>query len=274
MNLYSKISLLALLAASSLIGMEMPPRLKAPAQSAAAQALNQPMIKLFSDTQQIDNIQRNYLEASQMFKDMLHDVGADHALVLPESIIEDYITIKDLLMYEFRLNIGTTDEKTIINNLKLKTEQQLVAIANACQRFELNKVCECAITLLTEKLNSSVRREKCLRDGSYNLNWTLDVAYVVAKKMRCSTLYWQIDPKIVKIANNLKPEQITILMEYYNKTDEMPFHLRDKLPQSIKKILFPTWWQRRSWLSKAAIITGGAAATGIAAWLGYKYFNK
>ncbi len=89
-----------------------------------------------------------------------------------------------------------------------------------------------------------------------------------------ATLYWKVDPEILKIANNLKPEQITILIEYWNKAEQMPHYLRDKLPQSIRQVLFPNWWQRRSCLSKAAIITASAAATGLAAWYGYKYFSK
>jgi hypothetical protein len=54
----------------------------------------------------------------------------------------------------------------------------------------------------------------------------------------------------------------------------MPLHLQEKLPRSIRQLLFPNWWQRRSWLSKAAIITGGFTATGLATWYGYKYFHK
>jgi hypothetical protein len=353
---------------SSSLGMELPPRLKAPATSAAAHAINQPMIKVYSPSQHVDTIQRNYLEASATLKNMLEDVDANQALVLPNSMIEDYLAIKDLLSYEHRLIAETTDKKTALDLLKSKTEQQLTAILNACQRFELNKVGELAITLLTEKLNTQAKKDACLKTGSYNLDWTPDVARLVAQKMRkdnqffymvltnlterkqgeayywhilqdntgtrressatsfllrhqfghflaynstywlsehpelivdqkwcqaqelinnptilvnqisdkdgTATLYWQIDSEILKIANSLKPEQVTILIKYLTKTDQMPLHLQEKLPRSIRQLLFPNWWQRRSWLSKAAIITGGFTATGLATWYGYKYFHK
>jgi hypothetical protein len=183
MNLYSKISLLALLAAGTTLGMEIPPRLKAPAQSAAAQALNQPMIKVFSDTHQIDSIQRNYLETSETLKNMLHDLGTGHALVLPESMIEDYLALKDLLMYEYRLIAGTTDENTVINLLKLKTDQQLATIINACQRLDVNLISPIAINALTELLLTNNKKQQCLENGSYNLPWTIDTEKLVAAAM-------------------------------------------------------------------------------------------
>lgn len=392
MSFYSKISLFALLAAGSIMGMEQPPRLKAPASSAAAQAINQSMIKVFSDTQQIDAIQRNYLEASETLKNMLHDVDSEHALVLPESMIEDYVAIKDLLLYEYRFNIETTDEKTVTEILKPKTEQQLVAIANACQRFDLNKLSECTITVVAEKLNTQAKKEECLRNGSYNLNWTPDVAHLIAQEMILQSYLWQLyhrfaayvgikhcafacegterkrspdfspsytlnnreldftlytgwgwdkvalpnendylddyftptDKDILRIKHKLiqadepnihgnqivwklngqciklfeidnprelanrystlTPEQVTLLGYCFIKTyNKQPYELekypgitkicKKSLPRELAYFV-PNWWQRRSWLSKAAIITGAAAATGLAAWLGYKYISK
>ncbi|CAN5175226.1 hypothetical protein BH09DEP1_BH09DEP1_6880 [soil metagenome] len=401
MNLYSKISLFALLAAGSLVGMEQPPllrstrsyegqaRLKAPASSAAAQAINQPMIKVFSDTQQIDSLQRNYLEASTTLKNMLQDVDAHHTLVLPESMIEDYKQIKDLLADEYRFNAKTTDEKTITNLLNLKTNEQLVAIANACQRFELTSVSECALAALAEKLNNTELKEKCLRNGSCNLNWTPDVGRLVAKSLaaklklvlHCTvkqamqenklifksvitpkrvtgaratpndcvlevkalmkegafsfisdeiykkindTFYkctghdtdfskmivsdpnsnsivlfstkldhyyiFNIDQQIIdtftKLFSNLTPVQ-ALYLEYLIQLDAqkrsplintnilaIDASLPDSFIQFGLKKSSNSWWQCRNLFSKTAIITGGIAATGLAAWLGYKYFSK
>jgi hypothetical protein len=372
MFFYSKISLCALLAAGTALGMELPPllrsmesyegqaRLNAPALSAAAQAINQPMIKIYSPTQHIDTIQRNYLEASATLKNMLEDVDANQALVLPESMIEDYLSIKDLLRYEYRFNVDSTDEKTVIELLKLKTEQQLVAIANGCQRFELNKVGECTIASLAERLNTLERKEECLRKGSFNLNWTLDVARLVAnqfsaKKQQLADYFFLIhnltqgkfNPrsfvmaryianksktfgkyteeikkaiqkghyriyntddeshvlfsdnedhyeykcdqailnKYIGLFTNLRLEQI-VYFDYLaqmanNKRIPIPDNrlseIEATLPDSFIEIGLkrnPYWWQYRSLLTKAAIITGGVAATGLAAWYGYKYFNK
>lgn len=414
MSFYSKISLFALLAAGSLIGMEQPPRLKHPATSAAAQAINQPMIKVFSETGQIDSIPRNYLEASETLNNMLEEVGADHALVLPESMIEDYLAIKDLLIYEYRFKMETIDEKTVADILKPKTEQQLVSILNACHRFECNKVIECAVTVLATKLNASKRKEQCLKDGSYNLHWTPDVARLVAQQMvqndiankTMSLIYWLAQATLNKngritfqdlnyIDSNAAQYSFTHLLEFfpspavahigplaivkapqrsvfenmfivpfialseneqqtiksylqqaygndtYNRTylprlkysvvekypadyntparrlgfyyiysQELQNHINKRLtPEELvvleycfnckkerneydfvsypglerlnrvlspelKTLIFPNWWQRRSWLSKAAIFAGGVAATGLAAWYGYKYFSK
>lgn len=414
MSFYSKISLFALLAAGSGLGMETPPRLKAPATSAAAHTINQPMIKVFSETQQIDTIQRNYLEASATLKNMLENVDANQALVLPESMIEDYLAIKDLLAYEYRLNAETTDKKTVLNLLKSKTEEQLVAIANACQRFELNEVGECAIALLAERLNTLERKEECLRKGSFNLNWTQDVAHLVTQKIiesdnaskTITLIYWLAQATLNKnskitfqdlnyinndgaqfrfthlfdlfpspatanigpfamvkaprrsifenmfclpfaslsqdeqqnikiklqqaygnetytnaylprlkysvvekypedyhlpiswlgfyylhaqtlenhISKKLLPEEL-ILMEYcFNRQKEQQKYnyvaypglekLKNSICSELNSLLFPTWWQQRSLLSKAAIIASSAAATVLAAWYGYKYFNK
>lgn len=424
MTSYSKISLCALFATGTALGMELPllrqglagqePRLNAPVQNQAAQALNQPMIKVFSDRGQIDTIQSNYLETSATLKNMLEDVDADQALVLPESMIEDYVAIKDLLVQEYRLNAEITDEKTVINILKSKTEQQLVAIANACQRFELNQVSNCAVKILAEQLNALERKEKCLKNGSYNLNWTPDVARLVAQEMiRCDAtnktmtlIYWLAQATLNKngritfqdlnyangnyerhsftnlmdffpseAADNFGPIaivkaprrsifenmycipyvslpkdtqqniQLQLLQKYgieyyynyllprlkYSVVEKFPAHLnipithlgfyhrytpefenyvekkllpeeltlmeycfkskkehkqydfnyypgieklRKNICHALETLLFPNWWQQRSWLSKAAIITGGAAATGLAAWYGYKYFSK
>lgn len=373
MNLHSKISLLALLVSGTVLGMEIPPRLKAPAQSAAAQALNQPMIKVFSETQQIDNIQRNYLEASQTLKNMLADVGSEHTLVLPESMIEDYLAIKDLLVYEYRFNAEKTDEKTIINFFTPETEHTLVTILNACQRFDLKNISECATVVLAKKLNEP-GLEDYVKKNALILPWTGDVARLVAQHMlkekshmfhkiltdlterkqgnirhwhvleengkriqiedsQCSLenllkkyfphfirnshfltapqatkpangvndwlrvrhllntpekiltstitgetgrsiLYWEIDSEILKLFKTLKPEDVILLNIYSKEKEKMPLYLQKKLPHQIKNILFPTWWQRRSCLSKAAIIASGAAATGLTAWFGYKYFSK
>lgn len=401
MSFYSKISLFALLAAGSINGQE-PPVLKYPAQSAASRALNQLMIKVFSETQLIDIIQRNYLEASETFKNMLQDVGSEYTLVLPESTIADYVVIKDLLTYEYRFNANLTDEKTIIAILKPKTEQQLIAIVNACQRCDLKKIGECAIIALAEKLNTPERKEECLKNGSYNLNWTPDVARLVAQAMIHADLstqtfvkiYWlaqetirqkgqitavELDKrgnqpifhsqtnlfftqfisdwdkpqpqmplicyppeKQKKIISQIKsrfgsehfnhhiaphlnylftegeewsclfkyhakqlekyletkiiPEELVLLESYFHYKQFSEYSwisaqqfkkniynpnlyagintLKQTISPEIRNLLFPNWWQRRSWLSKAAIITGAAAATGLAAWYGYKHFSK
>ncbi|GMU19342.1 MAG: hypothetical protein AMXMBFR12_05340 [Candidatus Babeliales bacterium] len=370
MSFYSKISLFALMAAGPIMGMEMPPRLNHPAMSATAKALNQPMIKVFSDTQQIDTIQRNYLESSETFKNMLEDIDTKQTLVLPESMIEDYLAIQDLLIYEYRFKENTLDDNQLRTLLNQKTEHALVTILNACQRFELNKISECATSILAKKLNNPAL-EDYVKNNALVLPWTADVARLVAQHMlkeksyvfhmlltdlterkqgnirywhvlqengkgtriedsQCSLesllkkyfphffrnshfltepqaikpanawfrvghllntpekiltstitdetgrsiLYWEIDSEILKIFKNIKPEDVILLNIYSKEKEKMPLHLQKKLPQSIRQLLFPSWWQRRSWLSKAAIITASAATTGFAAWYGYKYFSK
>lgn len=182
MSFYSKISLFALLAAGTALGMEIPPRLNHPATSAAAKALNQPMIKVFSDTQQIDTIQRNYLESSETFKNMLEDIDTKQTLVLPESMIEDYLAIQDLLIYEYRFKENTLDDNQLRALLNQKTEHALVTILNACQRFELNKISECATSILAKKLNNPAL-EDYVKNNALVLLWTADVARLVAQHM-------------------------------------------------------------------------------------------
>lgn len=428
MSFYSKISLLALLAAGTVIGMEQPPllregfagqapQLKHPAQSPAAQTINQPMIEITYNGSPINKVQKNYLEASVTLKNLLGETGAQNSLEVPESMVDDYQEIKDLLSFEHRLQSEIVNQNTIINLLKQKTKQQLVAILNGCQRFELNKISECAVTVLAEKLSTSARKEECLKNGTYNLNWTGDVARLVAQQMIKNTnhamaiIYWlaqatlnkngkirfqdfKIDGNVAQysftdlmdyfpspavayigpvsivktprrsifenmysvpfialpqdaqqniqlqllhaygievhdrtilprlkysvvqpfLANSsipipanipidhlgfyylhaadlenhintkLIPEEL-ILMEYcYNrKKEEKEYNfiaypglqkLKNSLSQELKTLIFPSWWQRRNWYTKAALIAGGAALTGWVAWQRYKYFSQ
>lgn len=372
MSFYSKISLFALMAAGSIMGMEMPPRLKHPATSVAAQALNQPMISITCNGNLAAKIQKNYFEASKILKYLLKETKHNNTVELPDSVLEEFNWIANILEFEYKLK----NKLISIYNISLYlaangyTIKDLVHMLNACQRFELNNMSKVIIHTLIKgsERNLEKRKDTCLQTGSYQLPWTSDVAGLIANKMRknnqlfymvltnlterkqgktsywhilqnhmgtrretsassfllrdkfghflaynatgylsehpelivdqgwcqaqglinnptilvnqvsdkdgTATLYWKVDPEILKIANNLKPEQITILIEYWNKAEQMPHYLRDKLPQSIRQVLFPNWWQRRSCLSKAAIIAGGAAATGFAAWYGYKHFSK
>lgn len=384
MSFYSKISLFALFAAGSALGMELPPllrsiesyegqaRLKAPAMSAAAQALNQPIITITRDGNLVDKIPKNYLECSEILKNLLKETEHDNAIELPDSLLEDFNWIAPILEYEYKLKNKLASKYFISTYPQASsyTIKDLVLMLNACQRFELNHMSETILYTLISGSERSLKKCKdtCLQTGSYQLPWTNDVAQLIAKEMRkdnqlfymvltnlterkqgetyywhilqdntgirressatsfllrhqfghflaynstrwlsehpelivdqkwcqaqelinnptilvnqvsdkdgTATLYWQIDSEILKIANSLKPEQVTILTEYLTKTDKMPLHLQEKLPQSIRQLLFPNWWQRRSWLSKAAIITGGVAATGLAVWYGYKYFSS
>lgn len=372
MSFYSKISLLALMAAGNALGMELPPRLKAPATSAAAQALIEPMIKIYSDNHHIDTIQRNYLEASKTLKNMLEDVEANQELVLPDSMIEDYKEVRDLFSLEHRLKIGTIDEKAVRVILKRKTVYDLSKIANACLRFDLPRIEYQTIKVLAKKICNETDFIK-KTSTTLPLPWTQDVARLVAQAMlrkekqmhhmllteltdrkdggvsywhvsqkngnrtriesslssfealfknylffhliknasffvfeppaikpsydwismglskvpferllTCthtseterSIIYWEINAEVLKMFETLKPEEVLILSIYYKEKKPLPIHLQKQLPEQIRNLLFPSWWQRRSWLSKAALITGGVAATGLAAWLGYKYFSK
>lgn len=414
MSFYAKNSLFALLAMGTILGMEQP-RLQHPAQSAAAQALNQPMIEITCNGARIDRVPKNHLKVSETFKNLLQETEHANSLELLATYVADYQAIKDLLQYEYRLQNETIEQEVVLTQLNPKTEQQLVAILNACQRFELNIISEFTAKVLAKKLDTLTRKDECLKKGSYNLNWTPDVAHLVTQKMiesdnaskTMTLIYWLAQATLTKNGNitfqdldyadsngaqfrfthlfDLFPsptaayfgpvaivkaprrsifenmfcvpfaalsqdeqQNIKILLQlaygnatytntylprlkyavvekypedylvpprewvglYYLHAQELENHINKKLlpeelvlmeycfkcqkeqqeynyvtypglekfksalPREFKTLLFPNWWQRRNWLSKAAIITGSAAATGLAAWFGYKYFSK
>lgn len=389
MSFYSKISLLALLASGTTLGMTEPiAQIPQNRQSDIT-------ISITAHGAPLGNILASRLKASETLKNLLEDKIFDNPITefeLPENMVQEFNVIKDLLEPEYRLKNESINKNDIINLFKSKTEQQLVAIANACQRFELNEVGKCAIIVLAEKLNAPARKEACLKNGSLNLDWTPDVAHLVAQEMILKNYLWQLyyrfaacvgikncafaceaseqneklpdfyasytnrnrtlnytlytgyvrdgialpnendniepyssahDIDILRFKHKIKqdrepnihgnqivwkvnshcikmfgvdnptelatrystltPEQVTLLGYcFIKKYNKQPYELekypgiitisKKSLPRELAYFV-PNWWQRRSWYTKAAIITGGVAAAGFAGWYGYKFLN-
>lgn len=330
MSLYSKISLLALLVTGLLRGMEEPPHLKAPAKSAAAEAINQRMILITCEGIEIDKMQKNYLEASQTLKNLLDTIGNQNTIALTQDMAADYRVIRDLLRYEHLLKVKKINELTVLEFLR-KSEKSLVSILNACQRFELNNLSKFVAISLAKKLSIATNREQCLYNGSYNLEWTSDSAHLVAIVMLNMIAYEKNDYplnllwQLFKTANgpeqlnykireslhkNATPEAVVLFQYWFEcrgknmglDTKKYPgiITIKSSLSSDLKTLLFPTfmkrvidscyeqqkqyllrikiqmrnlrtWWHYQAGRSeKVAII----AATGLAAWYGYKYFSK
>ena len=67
--------------------------------------------------------------------------------------------------------------------------------------------------MLAAQLNTPERREKCLKDGSYKLDWTPDVARLVAQRMQKTILEFNLVEYLLikEIFKNNQEESITIL---------------------------------------------------------------
>ena len=194
MNIYTKLGLLALLSANALFGMEKPQ----PAQPTVQ--VENDMIQIQAHKTTIAKIERRHLKASETLKNLLSDTALTQVLELPESMINDFKAIQDYLVYEYRLQAKLADEKAILELLAKKSEQELVAIINACQRFELNELSKCAVSVLAAKLNNPERREQCLKTGSYKLELTPNSANLVGQEMIKNSntkLYWLIKEQIL-----------------------------------------------------------------------------
>ena len=186
MNIYAKLGLLALLTSSALFGMEMPP-------GKAALAEND-IIQIHAHDTTLAKIERRHIKSSPMLKSLIDETSMDNGIELPESIINDFKIIQDYLIYEYGLKVTSTNEKIILQMLSKKSEDELTAIANACQRFELNLLSPLPIKILAQKLNTHERCIQCLERGSFGLPLTLDTSRLLAQEMlRNNTsvkMYW------------------------------------------------------------------------------------
>lgn len=427
MNTFSKISLFALLTMITTVLGQEPPKLKHPATSAAAQALNESLIEITykNNSEEIipvAKIRKKYLCISSTFKNLFEETGAGNQLEIPASMAEELREAQDLFEYEFKLQNEPTNEDHHKNNLGIflaaKDEHKLVTLINACQTFALNKVSPLIVEMLAKKLNTPERKQACQKTGSYHLNYTRDVACLVAQAMIKDTNFipaikhlmtygkngkiedyfadrndncklkkvanqhdninsidllrqpfsklshktypylnkqilfeqlnnknftqssklpggyysaikdkktalridtakipfmyiafhinhweptygpdiyrvdtdsylWVCDKEIfnLDLASYLTPERVVFLEWFFNNQrhseelyEKLPL-LRQIFPKNIQKYLlnhsfFPyLFWQDGSFYKKAAIVAGGVAATGLSAWLGYKYYE-
>ena len=97
MNIYAKLSLLALLSANALFGMEKPQ----PAQPVVQ--VENDIIQIQAHETTIAKIERRYLKASPMLKALIDETLTTNSFELPESLIEDFKAIQDYLVYEYCL---------------------------------------------------------------------------------------------------------------------------------------------------------------------------
>ena len=132
MNIYAKLGLLALLSANALFGMEKPQ----PAQPAVQIQNDIIQIRAYETT--IAKIERRHLKASSTLKALIDETSMDKGIELPEILVEDFKAVQDYLIHEFRIQEKIADDLPVMRLLIDKSEVELVAIINACQRFELN----------------------------------------------------------------------------------------------------------------------------------------
>lgn len=202
MSFYSKITLLALLATGIISACEHPgyeplETARKEVQQAAefilfthegtvlarvpkkCMAANPEFMSLCSEFQSSTEHQKRQKE---LFGDKVTTVELAGDVLEAFNIVKDYI----VLDYELGLNLTIDNQPDILivkEALDKKSEQELIAIITASQLCSLNHLSKYTVSLLAAKLNKPTRQKECLRNGSYNLQWSSDVARLVAQEM-------------------------------------------------------------------------------------------